>query len=262
MNGPVLTGACVATLGLSTGALGELIGVLSTNEGDLGAGADSIRLWILFDHPGDQLLSISGNASDHNPLIFQSTTPLIQNQTLFGTVLGDTPAFDAGGDSWVTIGTADPFADMAFSPNFINDGTEEKIVGTFFSHRDNGGYFDQNPGTSDGSPTDDPDTNTDLTFPKGTGAVLIAQFTIDAGPSDFFAFEATADYNNSNGQLTSVGFNFVTPSPGVIPAFLLLGLTRTRRRAGVIAGARCLEVRHAGCTSPSLGRERDKELES
>ena len=56
-------------------------------------------------------------------------------------------AADLGGDSWVTLG--DPKThNTAFSPNFLGgNGMDSVIKGTRFVQLDNGGYFDENPGS-------------------------------------------------------------------------------------------------------------------
>ena len=180
------------------------------NLGDVGAGGNTYQVFVNLD-AAETLLAVGGNAAVSS-LIFDASGDLIQNQLIPGA-LGDSPTTGIvqAGDSWVTIG--DPSShNTAFSPGFAGgDGVASVINGSYFEHLDNGGYFDQNPGTAE------------------MGSVLIAQFTLAEG--DTFSYQGTASYNDAGGTLTSAAFAVTTvPTPGALALLGLAGLASRRRR--------------------------------
>ena len=113
-------------------------------------------------------------------------------------------------------------ADVAFSPGFLGgDGVQSVIKGSFFSQPDNGGYFDQDPGTP--------------VLPGGgpgeADEILIAQFRLPEGTEWFL--QGTADYVPGGADgFVSERFRIDIPAPGALTLFGLAGVVGARRRRG------------------------------
>ena len=204
------------TLVAASAASAALTGASVTSMGDIGGGVDTWRVYIEFDNPADNLLAISGNAAVA-ALQFQSLDgDALVNEVpgLNGTRFEDTPFPTAAAyDSWVTLGETGA-SDTSFSPSFLGDvsGALSVINGTSFSQADNGGYFDQNPGTPDGS----------------GGSALIAQFTVAN-----FTYSGTIDYTLGGAGSEQGTFSVTTvpvPAPGAMALLGLAGLAARRRR--------------------------------
>ena len=166
----------------------------------------------------DQLLAVNGD-SDISPLIFDSTTPLVQNNLFEGnSPFDDFPGpGDKGGDSWVVLGSPDTH-NTRFSPGFLGQqGMESVILGKHFEQLDNGGYFDSNPGTEE--------------LPDENMEIQIAQFSIDLGEGgEHFSYQGTASFNLGGGELTGRAFQVLLPSPSALALFGLAAVASRRRR--------------------------------
>ena len=208
----------VKALAFAAGALAiagvanaDLAGAHVVNMGDIGGGVDTWRVYLDFDSPTDTLLAVSGN-DQVAPLVFQSLDgdALVNSSPLGGLIQEDIPfPISDAWDSWVTIG--DPATqNTAFSPGFLGgDGLLSVINGTSFSQADNGGYFDQNPGS-----------------PEQGGTILIAQFTVAN-----FSYSGTADWQAAGAGATSTAFAVSTvPAPGALALLGLAGFAARRRR--------------------------------
>ena len=204
-----LTG--VGAFAFAGAAQADFTGASIVNMGSLNPnGGTTYQIFANFDSPNDVVLAVSGNAGV-SALIYDGGE-LVQNQLIPNSQLGDVPTAGivGDGDSWVSIG--DPSTqNTAFSPDFLGgNGSSSVINGTYFIQDDNGGYFDQNPGSEEGG-----------------GSVLIAQFTMDGD----FSYQGTVDYNDADDGLTSMGFSVTTvPAPGAMALLGLAGLAGTRRR--------------------------------
>jgi len=209
--------AGASALAVAGAASAALVGAKAVNVGDLGAGADSWQIWLIFDNALDKLLAVNGD-EDISPLVFDSPVPLIQNNIFAGnTTFDDVPtAGDLGGDSWVVLGNPDTH-NTSFSPNFLNgDGMMSVIVGTHFEQLDNGGYFDENPGTAE--------------LPNENMQIMIAQFTLALPAGERATYVGTVNYNEGGGDLTAAAFEVAMPSPGALALLGLAGLAGGRRR--------------------------------
>lgn len=217
MNVKAFALAAAGCLALASAASADLVGAKAVNLGDIGAGVNSFAIYLIFDNALDQLLTVNGDV-DISPLIFDSTTPLVQNNLFEGMhTLDDVPtAADLGGDSWVVIGNPDTH-NTAFSPGFLGqEGQESVILGTHFEQLHNGGYFDANPRTRE--------------LPDEDMQIQIAQFSLDIDDGNNSAtYQATAFFHLGGGKAISRAFALSIPAPG---ALALLGL------AGVAGGRR------------------------
>ena len=214
-----LAGGVGLALVVATVARGDFSGAHAENHGDLGAGANTWRLYLDFTSPADQLVGIFGTVD--RPLTFETWCgdPLRNTAGPFaGTHFEDIPfPGNEAWDSWVTIGTDTPFvSDVEFTPGFLGgDGSTSVIHGTSFSES-NGGWFDSDPGTAE------------------TGeSILIAQFTIRG-----FEFGGNVSWIGRDGvEMTSELFTIAgplkctpLPAPGTFVALALPWLVARRRR--------------------------------
>jgi MYXO-CTERM domain-containing protein len=182
-------------------------------------GYDTYRVFMNFTSPSDKMLAVNGDVDGgYTALSYQGGELYNANYfTPFGFQGDDVGAFDGApgfeGDSFVTIGGQ--ASDVAFSPNFLDDNLNEfneKIQGSSFLWENNGGYYDQNPGSG--------------AFDTGAG-VLVAQLTVASGED--ITFGGTASFN-SNDALTFASFEVTTvPAPGALALLGLAGLGRRRR---------------------------------
>ena len=193
--------------------VGSRVDMLGGDGGDV-----TFKLYLLFDNEMDTMLAIGGNA-EHSGLAFMTEdgSDLVQNCVLTNSILCDTKGpLDLGGDSWVNIG--EETGDTAFSPNFLGgNGSESVIKGSAFSHPDNGGYFDSNPGTP--------------VMPDQDDAILIAQFTIN--DTTLAHYQGTVSYvpGGADGFVNDVfDITFGVPAPGALALLGIAGLAGTRRR--------------------------------
>jgi len=212
--------AGASALAMAGMASAGLVGAKAVNMGDMNGedlDGDTWQIFLIFDNALDQLLAINGDA-DVSALIFDSPVPLVQNNLFEGmSAFDDVPgAADLGGDSWVVLGSPDTH-NTSFSPNFLGgDGMESVIKGNHFEQLDNGGYFDQDPGSAE--------------VPDENMQIQIAQFTLAAGEDDPFpaTYIGTASYNLAGGDLVQAAFS--VPSPGALALLGLAGLAGGRRR--------------------------------
>ncbi|MFK7960437.1 MAG: hypothetical protein AB8G96_07915 [Phycisphaerales bacterium] len=211
--------AAVAASGVASADFTSVTAI-ATETTTQGEATVTYLLFANFDNPVDRLLAISGNDTV-SPLMFTADRPLVQDTTIFiGTGLHDTPAVAAiagANDSWVTIGGdyANGFSDTSFSPGFLGGGPGDLISGSSFVQETNGGYFDENPGTTENG-----------------GTVAIAQFTLAADVS-VAEYMGTVDYVNAAGEQISEAFSInLIPAPGALALLGLAGLAGTRRRRG------------------------------
>lgn len=207
-----------ATLGAPAGgASAEFIGWEVQRLGDLGAGVPTWRFYLNFDSPADQLLAVGGDANVAPfALHLDDGAELVNEAGAFdGLDLEDVPSvLAAPWDSWVTIGNDSAIGnDTAFSPGFLGGGDGTSVIhGSELLHADNGGWFDSDPGTPNGS----------------GGSVLIAQLTFE-GP--WFLLEGTAWWNDgSSGLLREGAFLMAVPAPAAAWGVTLVLLARRRRR--------------------------------
>lgn len=216
MKKQFLAVAGIGSVAVACTASASLTGAVAENLGDIGGGANTYRIYLTFDNPADTLLAVNGD-SDVSSLLFQSLdgNSLVNSSLFGGTTQEDVhnpePISDAW-DSWVTIGPVDS-DDTAFSPGFGGGPPGVAVIqGTSWGQVDNGGYFDQNPGTP--------------VTPDG-GQILIAQFTI-AGA---FSYEGTGSYQAGGaGDPISEAFFVMVPAPGALALLGLAGLAGRRRR--------------------------------
>ena len=212
MKIPALAVAGLGTLAFAGLASADFVNVTVENLGDIGGGVNTWRVYANFDSPTDTLLAISGNDTVA-PLVFTSLDgdALVNSSPLGGLIQEDIPfPISDAWDSWVTIGDT-ATQNTAFSPGFLGgDGLRSVINGTSFTQLDNGGYFDQNPGT-----------------PEQGGSILIAQFTVAN-----FSYGGTADWQAAGAGVVNSEF-FVTtgvPAPGALALLGLAGFAARRRR--------------------------------
>lgn len=189
-----------ALAGLACGAIAApaaagLVGASVENLGDLGGGTTTWRIYLDFDHPADQLLAVSANASV-SPLVFVGSEAMVNEAGPFnGLDFEDKPSlFAAAWDSWVTIGNDSATGnDTAFSPGFLGGGGGLSVInGNSFSQADQGGWFDQNPGTPNAS----------------GGHVLIMQVTVGS-----FVLRGTAEYTTGGAGTIAEAF-VIAAGPG------------------------------------------------
>ncbi|MFG0258583.1 MAG: hypothetical protein ACF8GE_11835 [Phycisphaerales bacterium JB043] len=194
-----------AGLAAATSANAGLIGFEARSAGDIGFG-ERFDIYAIFDEAVQVLNIFEANwVSDAN--FFQSGAPFgadtAPNSGFFG--------FDASleSDSYVTIGdtdsadgddtTTDP--DFAFGPNTVS-----------------GGWFDADPGTTDGQ--------TDI-----NNEVIVGRLTVVGARGDSGPMSGTAGVTWKDGSGATVqDIGAFIPTPGAMALFGLAGLTAGRRR--------------------------------
>lgn len=180
-------------LGLTATATAGLVGtaVQIGPEQHPEPGVVTVRVFLVFDDPLDQLLAISSDG-DVSLLRFETDgEPLRQNCVGQAAARGeqcgcDCPGpGDLGGDTWVNIGEEMP--DECEVSMEACDPEGCCIVGTSWG---GGGYFDGSPGSPE--------------LPDEHGRILIAQFSLPDGTC--LTYEGTASYNIGGGDLTAGAF--------------------------------------------------------
>lgn len=207
---PAFAGVGAALLGGVADA--DFIGTRLERLGDLGGGTSTWRVHVEFDSPADTVLAVSGN-DQVEALVFCGLGDALVNEAgpLGGLDFEDVPSlFAAEWDSWVTIGNPNAIGnDTSFSPGFLSGGDGSSVIhGSHFTQLDNGGWFDDDPGTVDGAGP----------------SVLIAQFTIRS-----FALSGTLDWRPGGSGLMHTAFAVAVPAPGTLLLLGLVGLAGRRR---------------------------------